>query len=112
MQCRECGTPMRPQRSPNDGRPTHHARGLCKRCYTAARRTGTIETYDVNRLPLEDLVEDVEWMRDTGENPINWARRVGMNNNALAQRLHRAGRRDLARLVDQAVREDKRRVAA
>jgi hypothetical protein len=46
------------------------------------------------------LIEDVQWMLDTREHPVNVARRLGRTVNALEKALRRAGRHDLARHFD------------
>lgn len=45
--------------------------------------------------PREVLVENVEFLIETGEHPTRILSRLGMNMSALEQDLRRAGRRDL-----------------
>lgn len=47
----------------------------------------------------EALIEDVEWMAETGECLTGAARRLGRNPEALATTLQRFGRIDLARAL-------------
>lgn len=54
---------------------------------------------------LAALVEDLEWMLGTGESPVMAAHRAGSTPGALARKLHRAGRHDLAVHFDRAVEE-------
>lgn len=47
------------------------------------------------------MVDDVEWMLETGEHPLRWADRVGAPSvSALHQMLRRSGRQDLAQHLD------------
>lgn len=47
------------------------------------------------------VVEDVQWLHETGESPIRWPKRVGSpSHGALNQTLRRAGRQDLAKRLD------------
>lgn len=47
---------------------------------------------------LRALIEDVEWLLESGEHPGNIVPRVGKpSSNALSRSLARAGRPDLAR---------------
>lgn len=48
------------------------------------------------RLTTEELIEDVEWMAKTRETPERMATRIGSTVEAVARRLYRAGRPDLA----------------
>ena len=70
-------------------------RGLCVSCYREARRTGTLAVR--RNLRRADVVEDVEWLLQTGEtHPETVARRVGFKNTAaLHKALRRAERVDL-----------------
>lgn len=48
-----------------------------------------------------DLIEDVEWIIDGSNDPAVTARKLGYEStSALARRLRRAGRYDLARRID------------
>lgn len=48
------------------------------------------------RQTTTELIEDVEWLIETGEYPPRAARRLGTTQQALERRLRRAGRHDLA----------------
>ena len=52
-----------------------------------------------NAPPLPDLIEDLEFLRKTGEHPANAARRLGYDPRTLERRLMRAQRKDLAAWV-------------
>ena len=51
-----------------------------------------------------DLVEDIEWMRDSGESPHMAVARLGMSAGSVERALQRAERRDLAAWVQPAKR--------
>lgn len=57
------------------------------------------------------LIEDVEWMVETGESGINIPRRLGTAPSSLTKRLRRAGRPDLAAYIDREISRDRRRSA-
>ena len=48
-------------------------------------------------MPREHVVEEVEFLLDTGESPEQIARRLGRKPGTIARALGRAGRNDLAR---------------
>ena len=86
---------------PADGRPMcgcgrpAFRQGLCVTCYRHARQRHLIAT--TSQRPSADVVEDVEWLLDTGEDhPEMIAQRVGYTSaSSLHSALDRAGRRDL-----------------
>jgi hypothetical protein len=45
--------------------------------------------------PVEDIVEDVEWLRDTGVDPMRAEERIGITRESLKTALRRHGREDL-----------------
>ena len=71
-------------------------RGLCVTCYRQARQAGP-----VRRLrPVDEVIEDVEWMIATGEtHPETIAARLGLRTNSLYRALKRGGRRDIADVI-------------
>lgn len=81
--CTICGAPFTAQR----------ARATCSdACLTELHRR--------NSNHRADLVEDVEWMLDGGDTPTQILTRLATTPTAIARRLYRAGRPDLARLFN------------
>lgn len=80
------------------GKARLHARGLCARCYSAARATGTLIDHERVTMPLSWRLEDLETIRD--ELPVGAsqrrrvqvaAERLGWNPDSLRTTLRRAG---------------------
>lgn len=112
---------MRSTRRPPDGvTVTHNGRGLCSTCLSRAQREGTLDNWPPVRISWvtarAELVAYIEQLRMTGLPPESWAKDLGTTNSALARRLYRAGRPDLAREVERlrqrAYRTQKRKAAA
>lgn len=61
---------------------------------------------------LAALIEDLEWLLEQGESHANIAERLGSSPTALARRLHRAGRHDLARPFGRLANAERRRECA
>lgn len=86
--CGDCG---RAFRGPND----HGGRGLCRSCYTARHKAGTL--IDVPRINLSraDLLDDWQTIYDPGrsftENLAEAAGRMGRNPQSLRRSLANAG---------------------
>lgn len=55
---------------------------------------------DSAEVSSEALAENVEWLLDSGVHPLEVARRHHTNPGALARRLQRQDRYDLARKID------------
>lgn len=72
------------------------SRGWCTSHYGAWRRHGNPLTAQPAPMPIEDVIEDIEFMAEQGESPARMAARLGTNVHALELRLRRAGRRDLS----------------
>lgn len=60
----------------------------------------------------DDLIEDVEWLASNGIPPDQWPERLGTTTTALARRLYRYGRPDLARPVEVLRKRDWRKKVA
>lgn len=69
----------------------HSAKGLCKTHHTRLRRYG--DPQQASRNPL--VIEDIEWMVETGEHLYGAVKRTGRTVAALEKGLDRAGRMDL-----------------
>ena len=82
--CPSCGSPMSPD-----------AKRTCRACYA---------------MPIPDLVEELQLLAN--EAPERAAQRLGTNTAALARRLYRAGRPDLARPFSAAQKRQASRKAA
>ena len=89
-------------RIPHCGDPAR-AGGMCDMHYRRHRRAShDQQAHIVNRghavtqRRTEDIIEDVEWMLDTGEAPERIPQRLGTTPAALTKRMRRAGRPDLA----------------
>lgn len=104
--CLKHGGPMlRYDERTRNGVSAHKARGLCRRCYGQELRAGTLERWPSLMagwsMRRQDVVGYVEYLRDTlGLEPEKWVADLGTTSVALARRLYRAGRPDLARLVE------------
>ena len=57
---------------------------------------------------LAAMIEDVEWLLSDGVDPEQVAARVGSNVQAIARRLYRAGRHDLARPFERLAQQRRR----
>lgn len=78
----------------------HQARGLCLYHYKRNQRHGhPLGGTERNNTPRAELIEDVEWMVETGECLTGAARRLNRTPQALEGVLGRAGRRDLYRAL-------------
>lgn len=53
------------------------ARHLCRSCWVAAKRDGTLIDYDRQRRTHADLIEEYEFLRGQGETSEQIARRLG-----------------------------------
>lgn len=79
-------------RCKNDRR--HLARGLCANCYKHERDSGRLDSWPT-RLPVADVIEEVELLRSASVPPSEIAERLGTTSYALGQRLVLNGRPDL-----------------
>lgn len=92
---------LRYDRPVHGGLAPHKGRGLCQRCYSRELRAGTLGDWPpllpgVMSKRLE-VVAHVEYLRDELDlPPEKWAADLGTTTTALARRLYRAGRADLA----------------
>ena len=105
LHCSGCGREMRKRGEPADGgrggRPLYQARGLCDGCYRKVTLAGRVGEYPSEyALSRQRLICDVEHLASTGLPPQKWAADLGMSTAALARRLYRYGRDDLARQVE------------
>lgn len=92
--CRRCRNPMRYPPSP--GYRSHHARGLCSSCYGKARRNGTVDEWPtLDRGNTAAFVEEILQVEHLPAEHV--AARLGVDPGAIARRLYRAHRPDLAR---------------
>lgn len=109
MICARHGGPMLGWNEPLDGvRSQHQARGLCRSCYNKERRAGTLDRWkpliEGMRGTRAEVAAHVAFLRDTlGMPPEKWAPEVGTTVSALARRMYRAGRPDLARPLQRMV---------
>lgn len=83
-----------------------NARQLCSACYKRQWRAGGLDDYPTltPRHHAGDLIEDVEWLISSGADAAEAARRLGYNSPpkvGLYRALHRAGRLDLWRQLQQ-----------
>ena len=101
MTCNGCDRPLRPRRADPSlypGTIQYGGRGMCRRC----------AEYDAKGIPVPPLepdpkaiIEDVQWMIETGENPDRVAERAGwVNRESLRSYLKRHGRPDLAKQLE------------
>jgi hypothetical protein len=99
---------MREKGEPADGgRPLYQARGLCDGCYRKVTLAGRLHEYPSEyALSRQRLLADVEYLASTGLSPQKWAADLGMTTAALARRLYRYGREDLARQVEKQRQRD------
>ena len=72
-----------------------NGRGWCTSHYGSWRRHGNPLALTSIR-PIEDIIEDIEFMAACGESPAMMAARLGTSAHALDVRLRRAGRHDLS----------------
>lgn len=100
--CRHCGRHR-------DQCQSYGCRGLCGRCYYRLNRDGLLDRYPVLRaIDPKGFLAAVEQATMVLP-PEKWAADLGMADTALARRLYRYGRPDLARKVQRLIkREDKR----
>jgi hypothetical protein len=102
---------MREKGQPADGRhggrPLYQARGLCDGCYRKVTLAGRLHEYPSEyTLSRERLLADVEHLASTGLSPREWAADLDTTPAALARRLYRYGREDLARPVEKQRQRD------
>lgn len=97
MKCETCGRAMRSKRTrPEDAPGTIQAfsKTMCGSCgkRRASGHTGPARPVR----PRAELIEDAEWLVETGENVEMAAKRLGYSNpDSLLRTLCRAGRQDL-----------------
>lgn len=65
-------------------------RGLCQRCYSRAKRDGTLDLYARRQKRSSVVVEEYEFFRGFGYSDDVIAERLGMTRGALANTLKRA----------------------
>lgn len=118
--CVKHGGPMlRHDEPPRGDLAPHKARGLCTRCYAREARCGTLTSWPSLMagwtIKRQEVATYVEYLRDSlGLDPEKWAAEMGTSETALARRLYRAGRPDLARPLERINKQnrDARRMAA
>lgn len=75
----------------------YKGRGLCRKCYGRARRTGTLDEHTRVTTPSEHLVEEWEFLRHELPVGSKWAKityaadRIGTTPDALRLALQRQG---------------------
>lgn len=65
-------------------------RGLCFRCYSRAKRAGTLIDYERRGFPRALLLEEWALLRSEGYTPRQAAERLGMSYDAFEKALERA----------------------
>jgi hypothetical protein len=98
--CATCGRPTRPSHAEVAKHPGTLRRvgKNCSTCHNIARR-GSTHAPKVARLKA-DLVEDLEWMAQTGESFTGAIRRCGVGRDYIVSVLKEFGRKDIqARLI-------------
>lgn len=113
--CVKHGGPMlRYDERTRNGVSAHKARGLCRRCYAQECRAGTLDRWPSlmagRAIRRQDVAGYVEYLRDClGLEPEKWVAEMGTTSFALARRLYRAGRPDLARPVERINKQIRKR---
>jgi hypothetical protein len=89
--CTVCERALGPDSGPMDGGLVRHkGRGLCTRCYTAARRAGRLHEYPLARRERsEALRAEVEFLRDVHgvTHPVDVAARLGVCRRTVERHL-------------------------
>lgn len=111
MTCRKCHQPMRfgyrDHGEANTAR-RHCGRGLCNRCYQQEYVAGTLDRWPVGNSPLQRCLsgqpchfcQSVAELYESGETPWLWARHFDVTAAAVARRLYRHRRPELARVIE------------
>lgn len=73
----------------------HRARGLCTPCWLKCLQNDTLLDYPRETYALPDLIEEAEFLLDSGESAWDIARRLGLKYNSLAKAFARARARGL-----------------
>jgi hypothetical protein len=110
MTCLECGRRLRPARSrlaDHPGTLLHVGRGLCSGCVYRVQRDGRLGDFPPLRGPESGFVEDVAVLVSSGADASTWPERLGSTPAAIARRLQRQGRHDLARPVESLISRER-----
>jgi len=119
MTCIDCGIPMVPAsayykmtKSERAGLRFHVARGLCRACYERQRKRRTLARFPRTKTPGPVLIEDMEYIADSGGNLTEAIMRLRKTKDALWRACKRAGRMDLYwRLADRMPDAEHRRAS-
>lgn len=93
--CRVCGHLLRPNALPISeatGTRAHAGRGLCRKCYDAARYAGTLIDHERRYRPREEVLEEWEHVGGRCVTCPEAARRLNMPAVTLQAVLNRARR--------------------
>ena len=88
--CRKCTENMYAPKGHDVGQLTHDARGLCTRCYRFLHKTGGLDDFPPLTRTNAEVMEDWEFLRDTGYTRQRAAQRMGMTFEALDRAIYRA----------------------